>query len=48
MAKIIDKGIMTRDDPKYSPGFVIGPVLVSRKSRKNGDPRSKSRKAQPK
>ena len=48
MAKIIDKGLMTKDDPGYSQGFIIGPVLVSRKPSKSGKSENKSGKGQPK
>ena len=41
MAKIIDKGLMTKDDPGYSPGLIIGPVIVSRGSTKSGKPKAK-------
>ena len=40
MAKIIDKGLMTKDDPAYSNGWIIGPVIVSRKSTKSRKPKS--------
>ena len=48
MAKIIDKGLMTKDDPGYSNGWIIRPVLVSRKSAKSRKGESKSGKDQPK
>ena len=48
MAKIIDKGLMTKDDPAYSDGWMIGPVLVSRKLAKSGKSESKLGKDHPK
>jgi hypothetical protein len=48
MAKIIDKGLISKDDPAYSDGWIIGPVLVSRKSAKSGKSESKPGKDQPK
>jgi hypothetical protein len=40
MGKVTDKGYMTKDDPGYSPGWTIGPVLVSRGSKKTGNKES--------
>jgi hypothetical protein len=37
MVKIVDKGLMTKNDPGYSPGFIVGPVVVSRRSTKSGN-----------
>jgi hypothetical protein len=48
MAKVIDKGLGTKDDPGYSPGFIIGPVIVSRKSTKSGEQKSQPAKARAK
>lgn len=48
MAKVIDKGLMTKDDPGYSRGFIIGPVIVSRKPTKSGKSEYKPGKDQPK
>jgi len=39
--RTIDKGLGTKDDPGYSPGWTIGPVRVSRKSKQNTAPESK-------
>jgi hypothetical protein len=41
MGKVIDKGLMTKDDPGYSPGLIVGPVIVSRRPTKSGKQKSK-------
>ena len=41
MAKVIDKGLMAKDDRDYSPGLIIGPVLVSRQLTKSTKPNAK-------
>ena len=38
MAKVIDKGLGTKDDPNYSDALMIGPIRVFRKSTKDGKP----------
>jgi hypothetical protein len=44
MAKVIDKGYMTKDDPSYFDGLTIGPIRIYRKSTKDGKPGSKDGK----
>jgi hypothetical protein len=48
MARIIDKGLISKDDPAYSNGWMFGPVHVSRKSTRSGKSEYKSGKGQPK
>jgi hypothetical protein len=41
MAKIIEKGLATGDEPWFFDGLIIGPVRVYKPSTKDGKPESR-------
>jgi len=41
MAKIIERGLGSEDDPTYFSGYIIGPIIVSKHSTKSDDEESK-------